>query len=145
MDKKDCIIILILFLLSILFYFLNFEYTSNFYSNIITFLSIIIGFTITSISVLYNTNCIKRFSKISKRNGTTVLSNLGNYYKIHIYFSTILVLFYILEELLVTKYENLYFITCLNIPLLLIDFFITYILISFFIKLFLNPNYERED
>ena len=50
MDRKDKLIILIILLiLTPLFYFCNFDYKADFYSNVITFLSIMIGFTLTSI------------------------------------------------------------------------------------------------
>lgn len=145
MDKKDkLIIVIILLILSPLFYFCNFDYKSNFYSNVITFLSIITGFTLTSISVLYNTNFRKNFSKMANKKGTNILCDLGHYYKIHIYYSILLVLFYMLEDLIFQSNNFSTFISCVNIPLLFINIYITYILIKFFIKIFTNPSYEEE-
>ena len=56
MDKIDKIIIAIIFVLfSVIFFFLKLAYDDSFYGNSITFLSITIGFTMTSLSILYNT------------------------------------------------------------------------------------------
>ena len=145
MDRKDKLIILIILLiLTPLFYFCNFDYKTDFYSNVITFLSIMIGFTLTSISVLYNTNFRKNFSKMPNKKGTNILCDLGHYYKMHIYFSVLLVVFYMLEDLIIQSNNFLTFISCINIPLLFVNIYITYILVKFFIKLFTNPSYDEE-
>lgn len=144
MDRKDkMIILIILLILTPLFYFCNFDYKTDFYSNVITFLSIMIGFTLTSISVLYNTNFRKNFSRMPNKKGTNILCGLGHYYKMHIYFSLLLVVFYMLEDLIIQSNNFLTFISCINIPLLFVNIYITYILVKFFIKLFTNPSYDE--
>ena len=64
MHKIDNILIIIIFILtSLLFYFLKLDYNDVFYSNVITYLSISFGFIITSLSILYNSEYIKKLYK----------------------------------------------------------------------------------
>lgn len=147
MDKIDTIVTVIILIIStIIFFLLNLKYDESFYGNSITFLSITIGFTITSLSVLYNTECIANFSKMqdSERKDFTVLHRLGAYYRVQIYFSILLILFYLLENLLINKFSFLRVLSVLNFPLLFCNCFLTYILIRFFIKLFTHPNFGKE-
>ena len=62
----------------------------------------------------------------------------------HIYFSVLLVVFYMLEDLIIQSNNFLTFLSCINIPLLFVNIYITYILVKFFIKLFTNPSYDEE-
>lgn len=147
MDKMDKFLNICIFIItSIIFYFLDLEYKDSFYANSITFLSITIGFTITSLSILYNTESIKSFSKMqdSEKKNYTVLHRLGAYYRTQIYFSISLILFYLLENLLINKFLFLKLLSILNFPLLFCNCFITYILIKFFMKLFTHPNFGKE-
>ena len=145
MHKIDNIIVTIIFTLtSVLFYFLKLNYSDTFYTNIITYLSISFGFIITSLSILYNSSFIKNLYKNSdcESNTLTVLHRLGRYYKINIYFSIILILHYLVLNLLTFRFPLLHNIEFLNLPLLFCDTFITFVLMRFFIKLFVNPNYK---
>lgn len=147
MDKIDTIVTVIIFIISTaVFFLLNLEYDESFYGNSITFLSITIGFTITSLSVLYNTECIANFAKMqdSEKKDFTVLHRLGTYYRVQIYFSILLILFYLLENLLINKFSFLRVLSVLNFPLLFCNCFLTYILIRFFIKLFTHPKFGKE-
>ena len=145
MHKIDNIILTIIFTLtSVLFYFLKLNYSDTFYTNIITYLSISFGFIITSLSILYNSSFIKNLYKnIDYESKTlTVLHRLGRYYKINIYFSIILILYYLVLNLMAIRFPLLHKIEFLNLPLLFCDTFITVVLMRFFIKLFVNPNYK---
>lgn len=145
MHKIDNINVIIIFILtSILFYYLGLDYNDVFYTNIITYLSISFGFIITSLSILYNSTFIKQLYKNVDSESTTltVLHRLGRYYKINIYFSIILILYYLTLNLLISKYLFLKSFEFINLPLLFCNTFITIILMKFFIKLFVNPNYK---
>ena len=147
MDKIDKIIIAIIFVLfSVIFFFLKLTYDDSFYGNSITFLSITIGFTMTSLSILYNTDSVKKLakSKDAEKKNYTVLHRLGAYYYIQINFSVLLILFYQIEKLLINKFEVLNIISFINFPLLLCNCFLTIILVKFFIKLFTHPNFGKE-
>ena len=146
MDKIDKFIMITIFMLSlVIFFFLNLTYDDSFYSNSVTFLSITIGFTMTSLSVLYNTDSIKKLakSKDSEKKNYSALHRLGVYYHIQIVFSIFLILFYQLENLLINKFNLLCIFSFINFPLLLCNCYITIILINFFIKLFTHPNFGR--
>lgn len=145
MHKIDNILLTIIFILtSVLFYFLKLNYSDSFYTNIITFLSISFGFIITSLSILYNSTFIKNLYKYNdfESNTLTVLHRLGRYYKINIYLSIILILYYLILNILTLRFPLLHKIEFLNLPLLFCDTFIAIVLMRFFIKLFVNPNYK---
>jgi hypothetical protein len=83
-DKIKFILIIVLSLI-IGFFFSDKEFTS--YSDIITFLSILLGFTITSISILFNSRILNLlFHKINK-DYRTELHRLKDYFKSFLYFS----------------------------------------------------------
>lgn len=66
-----------------------FDEKFNGYSDLITFLSIIIGFTITSLSILFNSPLKK--AMYDRRNDVylTELHRLGAYYKFSLYFEVL--------------------------------------------------------
>ena len=138
-------LILLFFVSALILFFLNLDYCETFYSNCITYLSISFGFLLTSISILFNSEYIKRYYKIKddQDKKITKLNRLGRYYKIQIYYSICLIMYYLVLDILCknnTLYKNLEF---LNIPLLLCNCFITYILIKFFLKLFVLPHTNK--
>ena len=146
MYKTDWISLILLFFVSaLILFFLNLDYCETFYSNCITYLSISFGFLLTSISILFNSEYIKRYYKIKdgQDKKITKLNRLGRYYKIQIYYSICLIMYYLVLDILCknnTLYKNLEF---LNIPLLLCNCFSTYILIKFFLKLFVLPHTNK--
>lgn len=145
MHKIDNILIIIIFILtSLLFYFLKLDYNDAFYSNVITYLSISFGFIITSLSILYNSEYIKKLykNKDYESNTLTVLHRLGRYYKINIYYSIFLILHFIILNQITQKYAFIQNLEFINLPLLFCNTFITLVLMKFFIKLFVNPNYK---
>ena len=138
MHKIDNILIIIIFILtSLLFYFLKLDYNDVFYSNVITYLSISFGFIITSLSILYNSEYIKKLykNKDYESNTLTVLHRLGRYYKINIYYSIFLILHFIILNQITQKYTFIQNMEFINLPLLFCNTFITLVLMKFFIKL----------
>ena len=145
MHKIDNILIIVIFILtSLLFYFFKLDYNDVFYSNVITYLSISFGFIITSLSILYNSEYIKQLykNKDYESNTLTVLHRLGRYYKINIYYSIFLILHFIILNQITQKYTFIQNMEFINLPLLFCNTFITLVLMKFFIKLFVNPNYK---
>ena len=97
MYKTDWISLILLFFVSaLILFFLNLDYCETFYSNCITYLSISFGFLLTSISILFNSEYIKRYYKIKddQDKKITKLNRLGRYYKIQIYYSICLIMCY---------------------------------------------------
>lgn len=131
-------------LTSLLFYFLKLDYNDSFYTNVITYLSVSFGFVITSLSILYNSAYIKELYKNKDyESGTlTVLHRLGRYYKINIYCSIFLIMYFVVLNLITPKYALVQNIEFINLPLLFCNTFVTLVLMKFFIKLFVNPNYK---
>ena len=145
MYKSDKIIIFFIFIgFGVLFYYFPLQFNDTFYSNVITFLSISFGFVITSLSILYNSQYIKELynSEDDEDKNITALHRLGRYYRINIYFTILLILYYIISNVIITQYEYLKIIQIINIPLLICNCYITSVLIKLFIKLFTNPNYK---
>ncbi len=145
MHKIDNILTVIIFIsTSLLFYFLKLDYNDTFYTNTITYLSVSFGFIVTSLSILYNSTYIKGLykNKDYESSTLTVLHRLGRYYKISIYYSVFLILYFIVLNQITPKYIFIQNIEFMNLPLLFCNVFITLVLMKFFIKLFVNPNYK---
>lgn len=143
MYKFDKYVVIIMFVISsILFFLAKFDYGTQFYSSAITFLSITFGFVITSISILFNSKYVKSYYKIkdSEDKNITLLHRLTRYYKLQIYFTLILILFYIFLSVLAENNLGYIYLECFNIPLLVLNCFITYILVKFLLKLFVSPQ-----
>jgi len=66
-----------------------FDQTFKAYSDLITFLSIIIGFTITSLSILFNSPLKKAMYDQQDQEYLTKLHRLGAYYKFSLYFEVL--------------------------------------------------------
>jgi len=66
-----------------------FNETFDAYSDLITFLSIIIGFTITSLSILFNSPLKKAMYDRQNKHYLTELHRLGAYYKFSLYFEVL--------------------------------------------------------
>ena len=66
-----------------------FDETFNAYSDLITFLSIIIGFTITSLSILFNSPLKKAMYDRQNQEYLTELHRLGAYYKFSLRFEVL--------------------------------------------------------
>lgn len=83
--KLFWIVILIAFVIG---YYI-FDNTYNEYSNIITFLSIMIGFKITSLSILFNSPLKKSLFERKNADYGTELHRLKDFYKHSLYFEVV--------------------------------------------------------
>lgn len=83
--KLFWIFIIFSFILGLLFFDKNY----NDYSNIITFLSIMIGFKITSLSILFNSSLKKALYDKKNVDYKTELHRLKDFYKHSLYFEVI--------------------------------------------------------
>jgi hypothetical protein len=93
MKGKDNVIFWILIILSIIGGYWVFDIKFNRYSDLITFLSIMIGFKITSLSILFNSPLKKTlFDRKIKHYGTE-LHRLKDFYKHSIIFEVLSVIF----------------------------------------------------
>ncbi len=91
MKGKDNIIFWILFILSLIVGYWFFDVKFNRYSDLITFLSIMIGFKITSLSILFNSPLKKTlFDRKIEKYGTE-LHRLKDFYKHSLIFEVIAV------------------------------------------------------
>lgn len=85
-DIKAFVVLLIV---SAIFGTYIFDENFDGYSDIITFLSIIIGFTITSLSILFNSPLKKAMYDRQNIVYVTELHRLGSYYKFSLYFEVL--------------------------------------------------------
>lgn len=130
--KLFWLIILIAFILG--YYIFDNKY--NDYSNIITFLSITIGFKITSLSILFNSPLKKTLYDRKNKDYGTELHRLKDFYKHSIYFEVISVsiLFLITSDF---KYM---FIA----PIILGTLYCFYKTTHELLKIFVYPTNEKE-
>ena len=96
MRNRDLTIFVVLILISTIigFFFGNKEFYG--YSDIVTLLSIIIGFEITSLSIIFNTPLKKTLYDRKIKNYKTELHRLRDFYRFSIYVSLISVVLVIL-------------------------------------------------
>jgi len=97
MKGKDRIKLVLIIILSMILGIFISDKEFKAYSDIITFLSILLGFSITSISILFNSRIINLLFKESNKSYKTELHRLKDYFKNFLYFGlfslVILILF----------------------------------------------------
>ncbi|RBQ32790.1 hypothetical protein CRU92_03485 [Arcobacter sp. FW59] len=100
MKGLDLKIFLIIIVIAFLLGYIVFDKEYDEYSNIITFLSIMIGFKITSLSIIFNSALKKSLYDRKNKDYGTELHRLKNFYKHSIYFevSSITILFLVTSE-----------------------------------------------
>lgn len=81
MKGKDCIWFIIILVISLIVGFWWFDENYALDSDLITFLSIIIGFEITSLSILFNSPLKKTLSDRRNKTYKTELHRLSDFYK----------------------------------------------------------------
>lgn len=86
---NDLKIFIVLLIISTIFGTYSFDAKFNGYSDLITFLSIIIGFTITSLSILFNSPLKKAMYDRKNPEYLTELHRLGAYYKFSLCFEVL--------------------------------------------------------
>jgi hypothetical protein len=96
MKNKDLTIFIILILISTIIGYFFWDNEFHGYSDIVTLLSIIIGFEITSLSIIFNTPLKKTLYDRKIKNYKTELHRLRDFYRFSIYVSLISVVLVIL-------------------------------------------------
>ena len=89
MYQNHKIFILVLFtIVCVLSYYFKIEINKDFIISLITFYSIVLGFYMTSIAMIYGSNYAKSLSKIEdkKKTGQTLLHTLRKYFKSSFHF-----------------------------------------------------------
>lgn len=113
------------------------------YPELITIFSIIFGFTITSFSVLFTSDFVKElYNKSDKEKGSTQLHVLAGYYK-HGFILSILTILVLLAVGVSCKDSAIetgfsYTLKAMVFPLVVINFYTFHLLLSIFIKIFVN-------
>ena len=110
-----------------------FDKTYNLYSDIITFLSIMIGFKITSISILYNSPLKKSLYDRKNNVYETELHRLNGFYKHSLFFEVISVT----SLFIITNLDYKYL---LIFPIVLGTLFCFYKTTSELLKIFVHPT-----
>lgn len=142
MYKRHFVSALIIFImLIILSIFVHPNYNDVFLSNSITFISIVFGFTITSLSILYSSDYAQNLyhQDDSEDSSISKLHRLANYYKTSINSSLFTVLFLLIQTLFDFNFDNIFII-----PLMGLNVFIFYLIFNLFIKLFVQ-NKQKKD
>lgn len=142
MYKRHNIGIILLFI--ILFgvsYFMRFEYDKDFIANIITFLSILVGFSMTSLSLLFTSNVMKDFyNNIDAEDSSlTKLHRLKNYYKISVLIEISSIAFFLIISLIGLTSILQHAI----LGILGIDIYLFILLFLFFLDLFVFENSKK--
>lgn len=84
---KNIFLVLMLIAFIVGHYFFSFDYVG--YSDLITFLSIMVGFKITSLSILFNSPLKKTLYDRKIKNYKTELHRLKDYYKFSVIFEVV--------------------------------------------------------
>ena len=109
MDKNHVRLSLFILILSIvLFYWFDGKVTETTSQNLVTFFSIVFGFYMTSIAILYNASFTKSLYKDKKfdKNGKRGIDRLKEYFRNSGYWSIISIGLVILYTIFSTKNEN---------------------------------------
>ena len=96
MKGKDKIVFLTILLSSVILGFFIVDKNYAFYSDIVTFLSILVGFEITSLSILYHSPLKKELYNAKSSDYINELLQIKTYYKHGIYFQVSSVLIILL-------------------------------------------------
>ena len=143
MYKRHIIVLIIIFLCSTIFsYYAKIDYLhNNFLSNLITFLSITVGFIITSISILFSSNTIKNFyNEVDKEKNTiTKLHRLKNYYN----FAVLTAIISVVIALLLSLFEKQIVVFHFILGVLAINVYIFIIMFSLLLNLFVFENSKK--
>jgi hypothetical protein len=141
MYKKHIIWLIIIFLglfklSNFLYPFIVHQNLLEFISNSITFLSIILGFSITSLSILFSSNYVRNLYNEDdfEDKSLTLLHRLANYYKASFYIS----FFTLMYLLIIGIIPSIKYLEIIIFPLLGINIYIQYLLISLFLRLFVK-------
>lgn len=120
---------------------MKFEYNNDFIANVITLLSILIGFSMTSLSLLFTSNAVKDFyNDIDAENSSlTKLHRLKNYYKVSVLIEFSSVIFLLFMSLI--NLNNIFQHVILGI--LGIDIYLFILLFLFFLDLFVYENSKK--
>lgn len=142
MYKRHKIIAVLIFLVfSLISYFTHISYNNEFVSNSVTFLSILIGFTITSLSLLFSSSTVKNFyDKVDGENHSiTQLHRLKNYYKTSILISVSSVAVFLFLTLLQPEF----LIYHILLGTIAVNIYLFIILFLFFLNLFVYENSRK--
>lgn len=149
MYKKDnCII----FIVSILIFFISIKFRFSFFTtknydpaNVITFLSIVLGFQTGAFALLFSSTIVRDLYKIkdSEDNKITLKHRLKNYYKSSFVASILSILFLILfdtnNELIIKNIFSDYFV-CMIPCIIFINTFILFKTNSLLYKIFIKDT-----
>ncbi|MFJ1323238.1 hypothetical protein ACILDT_09520 [Capnocytophaga canis] len=143
-DKQELIIIIIT---SILLGYFVIPFSFDGYSDIITFLSIMIGFKITSFSLVFNSKLKKLLYDRKIKNYETELHRIMYLYKASIYFEVIsvIIIFIIPEfyyEMNIRSFRLEFGKNLVVLPILLGSLFCFKVLFDDLLKIFTYPTNE---
>lgn len=145
MKGKDFKIFIFIILSSFGFSIKLFDVNYDSYSDIITFLSIMIGFKITSLSILFNTPLKKTLYDRKINLYLTELHRLRDYYKFSLKFEvfSIVLIFVVPDNLLTLHIKNYTFLIgkyLLILPVILGTVFCFIKIINDLLQIFVHPT-----
>ncbi|PUE66220.1 hypothetical protein [Arcobacter lacus] len=135
MKGLDFKIFLIVIVIAFLLGYIVFDKKYDEYSNIITFLSIMIGFKITSLSIIFNSALKKSLYDRKNKDYGTELHRLKDFYKHSIYFevASITILFLVTSE-----YKYIFVM-----PIIIGTIYCFYKTTNELLKIFIHPTNEK--